>query len=377
MRAAYRQFKTRYQKMISFKSSDLHDTRGQSCDKGQNNSPSILSCRAVWKLYGHNVAKVTKRRSDHITDALLREFEVIGAVRDVNLEIKLGEVFVIMGLSGSGKSTLVRCMTGLVEPTLGSLLVEGTDLVKISRPALVNIRRKSMGMVFQDFALLPHLTVLGNIAFPLKVQGVTRPKREARALELIELVGLEDRKDHYPHELSGGQQQRVGIARSLTTQPQIWFLDEPFSALDPLIRREMQDELLKLQRLLQKTIVFITHDFDEAIYLADRIAIMHDGRVIQVGTPEHLIVKPANDYVAKFTKNVSRLKVLSVGSVMKPSLAGPFSDAVDTRTMVRDVVERILSSESPLGVVSPRGEVIGAIDRNAVIQVLLNRDLGE
>jgi glycine betaine/proline transport system ATP-binding protein len=295
----------------------------------------------------------------------------------VNLEIKSGEVFVIMGLSGSGKSTLVRCMTGLVEPTLGNLLVEGTDLVKISRPALVNIRRKSMGMVFQDFALLPHLTVLGNVAFPLKVQGVTRLTREARALELLKLVGLEDRMDHYPHELSGGQQQRVGIARSLTTQPKIWFLDEPFSALDPLIRREMQDELLKLQRLLQKTIVFITHDFDEAIYLADRIAIMHDGRVVQVGTPEHLIVKPTNGYVAKFTKNVSRLKVLSVGSVMKPPLAGLFSDAVETTTMVRDVVERILSTESPLSVVSPGGEVIGAIDRNTVIQVLLNRDLGE
>jgi len=358
------------------KSIDSRDHGGQSSEV-YNSSPVVLSCRAVWKLYGHNVAEVTKKRPDNITDAVLREFKVISAVRDVTLDIKLGEVFVIMGLSGSGKSTLVRCMTGLVEPSLGSLLVEGIDLVNIPRPVLVNMRRKSMGMVFQDFALLPHLTVLGNVAFPLKVQGVTRLMREARALDLLKLVGLEDRKDHYPHELSGGQQQRAGIARSLTTHPKIWFLDEPFSALDPLIRREMQEELLKLQRLLQKTIIFITHDFDEAICLADRIALMHDGRVIQVGTPEQLIVNPANDYVAKFTRNVSRLKVLSVDSVMKPPLAAPLSDAIETGTMVRDVVERVLSSESPLGIASLSGEIIGSIDRNTVIKVLLDRDLGE
>ena len=204
--------------------------------------------------------------------------------------VSRGEIFVIMGLSGSGKSTLVRCLARLIEPTAGEVMFAGRNLLKASPKELIELRRHKMGMVFQHFALLPHLTVLDNVAFPLEIQGVARKDREARAREMTALVGLKGREHNLPQELSGGQQQRVGIARSLATDPDIWFLDEPFSALDPLIRREMQNEFLRLQSVLQKTIVFITHDFDEAIRLADRIAIMQEGRIVQIGTPEELVL---------------------------------------------------------------------------------------
>ena len=222
-----------------------------------------------------------------------------------------------MGLSGCGKSTLVRCLSRLIEPTKGEVMFNGQDLLKANDKDLINIRRHKMGMVFQHFALLPHLTVLGNIAFPLEVQGVERKVREQRAMEVIELVGLKGRERYYPRELSGGQQQRVGIARSLAVEPEIWFLDEPFSALDPLIRREMQDEFLRLQNVLHKTIVFITHDFEEAIRLADRIAIMQEGEIIQVGTPEELVLRPETEYVSEFTRGIPRAKVLTARAVME------------------------------------------------------------
>ena len=275
----------------------------------------MVHCENVWKVFGAGAERIIGEHGASITDEVLSRHELIAAVREVTLSVHRGEIFVIMGLSGSGKSTLVRCMTGLIAPTLGRLLIDGTNLMNISTRDLVEIRRYKMGMVFQDFALLPHLTVLGNVVFPLKIQGMDRSARETRAREMIELVGLGGRERYYPHELSGGQQQRVGIARSLTTEPQIWFLDEPFSALDPLIRHEMQDELQRLQGLLKKTIVFITHDFDEAIKLADRIAIMNDGRLVQIGTPEQLVVNPADDYVAEFTEKIPRARVLTVRAV--------------------------------------------------------------
>ena len=237
---------------------------------------------------------------------------------DASLAVSPGEIFVIMGLSGSGKSTLVRCLSRLIEPTAGEVRFDGRDLRRVSDRELIEIRRHRMGMVFQNFALLPHLSVLRNVAFPLEVQGVARPEREARAREMIELVGLKGREANLPRELSGGQQQRVGIARSLAVGPEVWFLDEPFSALDPLIRREMQNEFLRLQAALQKTIVFITHDFDEAIRLADRIAIMRDGRIVQSGTAEELILAPADPYVAAFTRDAPRARILSARAVMRP-----------------------------------------------------------
>ncbi|MFQ5785873.1 MAG: glycine betaine/L-proline ABC transporter ATP-binding protein, partial [Alphaproteobacteria bacterium] len=289
-----------------------------------------------------------------------------------------GEIFVIMGLSGSGKSTLVRCMSRLIEPTAGAVIFEGQDLLKAREQALIEIRRHKMGMVFQNFALLPHLTVLGNVAFPLSVQGVDRATRERRAHEVIELVGLKGRESYYPRELSGGQQQRVGIARSLSVEPEIWFLDEPFSALDPLIRREMQDEFLRLQSMLEKTIVFITHDFDEAIRLADRIAIMKDGEIIQIGTPEALVTNPATDYVAEFTREIPRAKVLSARSVMS-AVDGPaeFAGAVSADTRIEDLAARTIDADAPLAVTDADGKVIGQLGRDAVLEVLVRKETDE
>jgi glycine betaine/proline transport system ATP-binding protein len=266
----------------------------------------------------------------------------------------------------------VRCLSRLVEPTAGEILFEGRDLLKATERELIEIRRHKMGMVFQHFALLPHLTVLENVCFPLEIQGVTRPAREAAAREVIELVGLAGRERYYPRELSGGQQQRVGIARSLAVKPEIWFLDEPFSALDPLIRREMQDEFLRLQSLLHKTIVFITHDFDEAIRLADRIAIMKDGEIIQIGTPEALIVSPASDYVAEFTREVPRAKVLSARALMRP-LDGTesFAASVEAGAKVRDIAHTVMQAAGPVVVLDEAGRRVGQLGREAVLGALV------
>jgi len=335
----------------------------------------MLACRDLWKLYGARARALLAANGPPPGDELLARGDVIVAVREVTLEVVRGEVFVIMGLSGSGKSTLVRLMTGLAAPTRGHIHIDGIDIARLAAPELVKLRRHKMGMVFQDFALLPHLTVLGNVAFPLKVHGVERKAREARAREMIELVGLGGRERYYPHELSGGQQQRVGIARSLTTEPEVWFLDEPFSALDPLIRREMQEELQRLQRLLRKTIVFITHDFDEAIRLADRIAIMQDGRVVQTGTPEALVLEPATPYVAEFTRDIPRARVLSVGAVAGAAMTGLDGEPVPAASRVEAVAERVLARERPLPVVDAQGALVGAIDRRTVTRVLLNQPL--
>ena len=277
-----------------------------------------------------------------------------------------------MGLSGSGKSTLVRCMSRLIEPTAGEIEFDGEDLRAASERELVELRRHKMGMVFQHFALFPHRTVLDNVAFPLEVQGVDLATRHARALEIIDLVGLHGRGNYYPRELSGGQQQRVGIGRSLAVEPDVWFLDEPFSALDALIRRDMQDEFLRLQSTLQKTIIFITHDFDEAIRLADRIAIMRDGVIDQMGTAEELITNPGSDYVAAFTKNVSRAKLLRVHTLMGPP-SDDAQDDVDGRVFVASVANQILSSAIPLRVVED-GEVVGSITAAQVTEALFEAE---
>jgi len=306
------------------------------------------------------------------SDAQLRLAGLIGAVRDVTLDVQQGEIFVIMGLSGSGKSTLVRCMSRLLDPSFGEIIFQGQDLAKASEREMIELRRHKMGMVFQHFALLPHLTVLGNVAFPLEVQRVPRAQSDARARELIELVGLGGREDYFPRELSGGQQQRVGIARSLAVEPDIWFLDEPFSALDPLIRREMQDEFLRLQNLLHKTIVFITHDFDEAIRLADRIAIMNDGAIVQIGTPEEVIITPASDYVGEFTRDVPRARVLSAGAVMTPS-SGPHERVVRATSKIAEIAEMAVASPEPIGVTDEAGDIVGELSRDRVVEVLLNR----
>ena len=242
---------------------------------------------------------------------------VLGAA-GANLTVSEGEISVLMGLSGSGKSTLIRCLTRLIEPTAGAVRIGETDLLAADEATLVGIRRNRMGMVFQHFALLPHRTVLDNIAFPLQAQGLSRPVREARAREMAALVGLSGWEARFPSELSGGQQQRVGIARSLATDPALWFLDEPFSALDPLIRADLQDELMRLQSRLGKTVVFITHDLDEAIRLADRVAIMEAGRLVQTGTPEDLVLTPATDYVRRFVAKVPLARVMRCRHLVLP-----------------------------------------------------------
>ena len=361
---------------------------GSSADAGQETAatPAVkpaakpvqdaakIACRGVWKLFGDNAERFLATHSEMPSHDALLEAGLIGAVRDASFSVGDGEIFVIMGLSGSGKSTLVRCMSRLIEPTAGAIIFEDQDLLKTSEKALIEIRRHKMGMVFQHFALLPHLTVLGYVAFPLEIQGVGRAKREGRAREIIELVGLRGREAYYPRELSGGQQQRVGIARSLAVEPEIWFLDEPFSALDPLIRREMQDEFLRLQGVLRKTIVFITHDFDEAIRLADRIAIMKDGAIIQIGTPEELVTDPATDYVAEFTREIPRAKVLSARSVMTPAAPDtPFAGHVTAETKIEDLAAQVVDQDAPVAVTNGAGAVIGQLTREAVLDVLIRR----
>lgn len=337
--------------------------------------PIILECRNVWKLYGSHADTFLQANGGTASPESLRDAGIVSAVRDANVTIRKGEIFVIMGLSGSGKSTLVRCLSRLIESTAGEIRFQGQDLLKVTDAELIELRRHKMGMVFQHFALLPHLTVLENTAFPLEVQGVDRKTRRERAMQIIELVGLKGRENRYPHQLSGGQQQRVGIARSLVVEPDLWFLDEPFSALDPLIRREMQDEFLRLQARLQKTIVFITHDFDEAIRLADRIAVMRDGEIVQTATPEELVLHPANDYVAEFTKHIPRAKVVCLGSVAKPLTAAQFAGDMPATARVSDVADQIEASALPFRVINAAGEPVGEIDGLIVIDILIGREL--
>lgn len=286
-----------------------------------------LSCRNVWKVFGPRPAYYFDTKGHRIdAEALVDRMKAEGhlpALIDASFDVAAGEIFVIMGLSGSGKSTLVRCLSRLVEADHGEIRLDGQDLRQAAPDELIQIRRHKMGMVFQSFGLLPHLTVLENVAFPLKLKGIAGPERQARAAEMVQLVGLEGRESAYPHQLSGGQQQRVGIARSLAVGPDLWFLDEPFSALDPLIRRQMQDEFLRLQAQLKKTIVFITHDIMEACRLADRIALMQNGSIIQIGTPAEILLSPATTYVAEFTAEVALAKVIRAGDLAERGDSAP------------------------------------------------------
>ncbi len=343
---------------------------------GPDNATPVISCQGVWKVFGASRRAFKQFGGATLSDDELSSRGWTAAVRDASFDIATGEVFVIMGLSGSGKSTVVRCLSRLIEPTVGDVFVEGQDLLAASEAKLIETRRRKMGMVFQHFALLPNRDVIGNVAFPLQVQGVQRSEREARAREMIALVGLEGREDHFPDELSGGQQQRVGIARSLASDPAIWFLDEPFSALDPLIRADLQDELLRLQSQLSKTVVFITHDLDEAIKIADRIAIMDHGRIVQIGSPEELILNPANDYVARFTKNVPRSKVVRVATIMREPLGADDSDElfVGPDDRIADIAPMVVQADQSIAVKQSDGEVVGYIDREKVVRLLAGLD---
>ena len=336
------------------------------------NSEKIINCQNVWKLYGNNPEKFINSNEDKSLENIKKN-NFIPAVRDANIDVYKGEILVIMGLSGSGKSTLLRCMSKLIDPTKGKVFFQGKSLTDLSQKELIEIRRHKMGMVFQHFALLPHRSVIQNVAFPLEVQGIDRETREERASKVIKLVGLEGREKYYPRELSGGQQQRVGLARSLAVEPEVWFLDEPFSALDPLIRKEMQNEFLKLQSMLHKTIVFITHDFDEAIRLADRIAIMYEGGIVQVGTAEQLITNPATDYVAEFTKDIPRAKLLTLNSLADKSDVNEYSMRLSGSEKIINVSAKILKSESNISITDSNNNIIGSINKDKIIKILFEK----
>ena len=276
-----------------------------------------ISCQAVWKIYGpdpHRI-KETIAPGESRAEVLKRSNHLI-AVRDVSFDIGEGETFVVMGLSGSGKSTLVRCISRLVRPTAGAILVDGENIAPMSDKQLLNLRRHKMSMVFQHFGLFPHRNVIDNVAYGLEIQGVDKTARLRKAGEVLDLVGLTGWERHHPHQLSGGMKQRVGLARALAVDPEILLFDEPFSALDPLIRREMQNELLRIQKVVRKTMVFITHDSLEAMKVGNRIAIMNDGEVAQVDTLENIITNPATDHVRSFIEDVPHSKVLTAGSIM-------------------------------------------------------------
>jgi glycine betaine/proline transport system ATP-binding protein len=336
-----------------------------------------LQVRNLWKIYGADATRLRNVQDRHTDDpaavaAALRAGGCVAAACDVSFDVRPGEIFVIMGLSGSGKSTVIRCLSRLVEPTAGEILVEGRNILTLSEAELLDLRRHRMGMVFQSFGLMPHMTVLENVAYPLRVQGIERAERHRRALETIELVGLAGRESSYPRELSGGMQQRVGIARSLAIKPDIWFLDEPFSALDPLIRRQMQDEFLRLQSLLKKSIVFITHDFLEALRLADRVAIMRDGFVVQVGTAADLVLRPANSYVADFTRDVPRARIITARDLLE-RVVQPLDPAegVPEREPLEAILPLLSERRRPVPVLNDAGWVTGAVTLDGALAALV------
>ena len=329
----------------------------------------------VWKIFGRNADKVIGTPDADLPRAELREKTgCVAAVRDVSFDVYPGEVFVVMGLSGSGKSTLVRTLIRLIEPTAGRIELDGRDVTAASHDELLQLRRHTSSMVFQHFGLLAHRTVLDNAAFGLEVQGVGKAERHARAAEVLKLVGLEDAASQFPNELSGGMQQRVGLARAFAVDPKVLLYDEPFSALDPLIRRDMQDEVIRLQEETGKTTVFITHDLPEALRLGDRIAIMRDGRIVQLGTPEDLVGSPADEYVENFVRDIPRSHVLTLRWIMREVRTGEEDGPkLDVATTVRNAVPVIASSERPCCAVDG-GKIVGIVDKDAVLTAIAGEE---
>jgi glycine betaine/proline transport system ATP-binding protein len=326
----------------------------------ENNDCEIcIEAKGLWKVFGKRADEIMgSDLRDASKETILEKTGCVVAVRNVSFTVKKGEFFVIMGLSGSGKSTLIRMLLRLIDSTSGSIFVDGEDVLKFNKKQLRDFRRHTTGMVFQYFGLLPHRSVLDNVAYGLKVQGVSKEKRYAKAREAIETVGLKGWEDYFPSALSGGMQQRVGIARALTTDPEILLMDEPFSGLDPLIRREMQDELIELQDKVQKTIIFVTHDLHEALKLGGRIAIMRDGKIIQVGAPEDVITEPADDYVREFVQDASPAKVLTAGGIMEQPEAllyewqGPKAALHTLRSLKEDHAFMVSREKKLLGLVT-------------------------
>lgn len=328
-----------------------------------------LQIHGLWKVFGSREDEAIKMAEAGSSRAdILGETGCTVAVRDVSFEVQRGETFVVMGLSGSGKSTLIRCVSRLTESTRGQVILDGVELTALDEPALREVRRKKLSMVFQHFGLFPHRRVIDNAAYGLEVQGLSKTERHSKAMEVLETVGLKGWETHFPQQLSGGMQQRVGLARALCVGPEVLFFDEPFSALDPLIRRDMQDELIRLQEEMRGTLVFITHDFAEAIKLGDRIAIMKDGAFDQIGTAAELITNPATPYVEEFTRDIPKAKVLTAADVMRAG-AGSGERSVDATDTVEHLVPLLLDGVTSLQVMDGERPV-GVVDRSTVAELL-------
>jgi glycine betaine/proline transport system ATP-binding protein len=338
-----------------------------------------ISVRQLWKVFGPAESRLARPGTGGVdaaeVEATVKRHGGTIAVQDVTFDVQPGEVFVVMGLSGSGKSTLVRCLTRLIEPTLGEIDLDGEDIRKASAERLRDLRRRRFSMVFQNFGLLPHRRVLDNIAFGLELRGETKAARLARAGEMLGLVGLEGMAERYPDQLSGGQQQRVGLARALASDPEVMLLDEPFSALDPLIRRDMQNEVIRLHRDLKKTMVFITHDLAEALKLGDHVMIMRGGKVVQIGKPEELVARPADDYVTDFVRDIPKSHVLTLRWVMRPPTpSDPVDGAVfSPDTVIRTAVHAVVASDNPIRIVEG-GALLGVVDRAHILEAIAGEE---
>ena len=341
----------------------------------KNTDDTVIKVSGVWKIFGAEAQAALKAiENEGLGKAeILEQYNAVVGVADVSLEINKGEIFCIMGLSGSGKSTLVRHFNRLLEPTAGSIEIEGTDVMGLAPKDLMDFRNKKIGMVFQNFALMPHRSVLDNVAMPLEIRQVSKNDRMAQASKILEIVELSAWGNKFAHELSGGMQQRVGLARALAADPDVLLMDEPFSALDPLIRRQLQDEFLRLSNILKKTTVFITHDLDEAVRIGHRIAIMRDGRVVQIGTAEDIVMNPADDYVADFVAGISRLKVVRAHAVMRPidGLRVP-KDAprVNGNETLSTLIQLAIDNDKPI-LVEDGGADVGVIQRQDLLKTVI------
>lgn len=358
--------------------SDLHFD-GDRRDLVAENQRAVLDVRGLWKVFGPRADRVVGTPLAELSRSELRaRTGCVTAIRDVSFTVRPQEVFVVMGLSGSGKSTLVRCLTRLVEPTAGEVLFDGEDIRKADGRRLRELRRHRFAMVFQNFGLLPHRRVLDNVAYGLEIRGTRKEARYERARQMVELVGLSGSEDSYPDQLSGGMQQRVGLARALAVDPDVLFFDEPFSALDPLIRRDMQNEVIRLHREVGKTMIFITHDLSEALKLGDRILIMRDGELVQLGTPEEVVGAPVDGYVREFVRDVPRSHVLTTRWIMRPPRSDEPLDGpeIGPDVVVRDAVHTVLRATSPVRVVDGGGP-LGVVTAEELLGVLAEQSPAE
>ena len=348
---------------------------------------AAIQIQNVWKIFGNTSKEALdaiQNKKISKQEALEKYNSVIG-VSDVSFDVKTGEIFCVMGLSGSGKSTLVRHINRLLEPTSGKILINNQDVMQFNKENLQELRNKKIGMVFQNFALMPHRSVLDNIAMPLEIRGVSKNDRLDSANNILNIVELQGWGNKYAHELSGGMQQRVGLARALAADPELLLMDEPFSALDPLIRRQLQTEFIKLSKQMKKTTVFITHDLDEAVRVGHRIAIMRDGMIVQIGTPEEIVVNPADEYVADFVKGISRLKVVQAKTIMqsikdyenKFGTLGDDNELVDENDLLSKLIETSISKDKPIVVSNKSDQKIGVITQSDLLKAVVEGNENE